>query len=153
VPEKPFTHQESKKTENPPLSQALKPKENYQQKNIKEKERCKNLKKEQSILLLQGNPVLVSQLVVQSACLFSTTSNFLTFHSIWFSTTLSLIQVFFFGFLFSFNVIHVCKLLFWVSACFFVVAASLPRVCFLCFHFLLLCVDRSESLRKHTSFL
>jgi hypothetical protein len=37
VPEKPFTHQESKKTENPPLSQALKPKENYQQKNIKEK--------------------------------------------------------------------------------------------------------------------
>ncbi|KAI9378851.1 hypothetical protein POPTR_018G147625v4 [Populus trichocarpa] len=25
----------------------------------------------------------------------------------------------------------------------------LPCVCFLCFHFLLLCVDRSESLRKH----
>ena len=79
-------------------------------------------------------------------------SNF-PFHSIWFSTTLSLIQVFFFGFLFSFIVIHVCKLLFWVSACFFFVAASLPCVCFLCFHFLLLCVDRSESLRKRTSFL
>jgi len=118
VTEKPYTHQESNNSKNPTLT-ALKPKEDHQPKKRRNfRERCKNHKKEQSILLLQENPVLDSLLVVQFACLFTSTSNLLAFLSVWISITLSLIQVFFFGLLISFIYIHVFNFLYWVFACF-----------------------------------